>query len=167
MSALSLLCVLAAVTDGCGYSLGGHLPSHIKTVAVPVFANKTTEPGLEDVITRAVIDAFTTSSGLRVVDSQQADSIFEGEIVGYQLQPLAFNSAAAVQQYRVIVTLNLLFRDLRKNEILLREKGVQEKADFAAAGTVASTVATERGPAQQQAATDIARAIVNLAVERF
>ena len=87
--------------------------------------------------------------------------------LGYQLQPLAFNPAANVQQYRVVVTLNLLFRDLRKNAVLLAEKGVQEKADFAAAGNVAANVSTERGPAQQQAATDIARAIVNLAVERF
>ena len=161
------LCVLATIAGGCGYSVRGNLPAHIKTVAVPVFVNRTTVPGVEDVITRAVVDAFTTNSGLKVVDPQRADSILEGEIVGYQLQPLAFNPAAAVQQYRVIVTLNLLFRDLRTTEILLAEKGVQEKADFAATGSVAANVATEKGPAQQQAATDIARAIVNLAVTRF
>ena len=167
LAAVAFLFGLGGVAGGCGYSIRGNLPAHIKTVAVPVFVNKTTEPGLEDVITRAVVDAFTTNSGLKVVDPQRADSILEGEIVGYQLQPLAFTPGANVQQYRVVVTLNLLFRDLRKNEILLTEKGVQEKADFTATGSVAANVSTERGPAQQQAATDIARAIVNLAVTRF
>src|SRR2546430_17093729 len=129
LAAVALLFWLDGISGGCGYSIRGNLPAHIKTVAVPVFVNRTTEPGLEDVITRAVVDAFTTNSGLKVVDPQRADSILEGEIVGYQLQPLAFTPGANVQQYRVVVTLNLLFRDLRKNEILLAEKGVQRSEE--------------------------------------
>src|SRR2546427_11782628 len=123
--AIALLFGLGGAAGGCGYSIRGNLPAHIKTVAVPVFVNKTTEPGLEDIITRAVVDAFTTNSGLKVVDPKRADSILEGEIVGYQLQPLAFPPGANVQQYRVVVTLNLLFRDLRKNDILRTETGGQ------------------------------------------
>jgi outer membrane lipopolysaccharide assembly protein LptE/RlpB len=160
-----LLAGLAA--GGCGYAIRGNLPAHIKTVSVPVFVNKTTEPGVEDFITRAVVEAFTTNSGLRVVSPERADAILEGEIVGYQLQPLAYNQAANVQQYRLIVTLNLRFRDVREGKPLLEEKGVQEKADFQSASSVAANIAVERGPALQQAATDIGRAIVNLAVERF
>lgn len=152
---------------GCGYSLRGNLPSHIRTVAVPTFVNKTQEPAVEETITRAVAEAFTTNSGLKVVAPGNADSILEGEIVGFQVQPIALNPAANVQQFRVVVTLNLRFKDLRANEILLDEKGVQEKADFQAASDVAANVAAERGPALRQAATDIGRAVVDLAINRF
>ncbi len=155
-----------AVAGGCGYSLGGHLPEHIKTVAVPVFANRTTEPGVEDFITRAVVEAFTTSSGLKVVSPDKADSILEGEIVGYQLQPLAFNQSANVQEYRLVITLNLRFRDVREGKALLEEKGIQEKADFKVAGQASATISSEEA-ALRLAAVDIGRAIVNLAVDRF
>lgn len=42
---LGLLAVVLA--GGCGYSFRGNLPDHIKTVAVPVFTNKTAEPAVE------------------------------------------------------------------------------------------------------------------------
>ncbi len=157
--------LLCAVSGGCGYSLRSNLPEHIQTVAVPVLVNRTQEPAVEDLITRGIVEAFTTNGRLRVVGVGQADSVLEGEIVGYQLQPLSFDQRANVQEYRVVVTLNLRFKDVRKNEMLLEEKGVQEKADFrTAAGNV--TIARESA-AVRQAATDIGRAVVNLALERF
>ncbi len=163
-----LLGVIAAsaVAAGCGYSLGGRLPPHIKTVAVPLFANRTQEPAVEHFITRAVVDAFTTNGQLKVVGPESADSILEGEIVGYQLQPVSFNQAANVREYRLVVTLNLRFRDVRSNEPLLDEKGVQEKADFQTATEVSGSIAREEG-ALRQAARDIGRAIVFLALDRF
>lgn len=158
--------VACLLTAGCGYSVTSNLPPHIKTVAVPIFANRTQEPAVENLITRAVVEAFTTNSGLKVVNPEDASAILEGEIVGYQLQPLAFNQAANVREYRLVVTLNLRFRDVRTNTLLLDAKGVQEKADFRAASAVAVSIATEQF-ALRQAATDIGRAIVNLAVDRF
>ncbi|PYM08318.1 MAG: hypothetical protein DMD82_03065 [Candidatus Rokuibacteriota bacterium] len=158
--------VACLLTAGCGYSVTSNLPPHIRTVAVPIFANRTQEPAVENLISRAVVEAFTTNSGLRVANPEDADAILEGEIVGYQLQPLAFNQAANVREYRLVVTLNLRFKDVRTNELLLDEKGIQEKADFRAASDVAVSIASEQS-ALRQAATDIGRAIVNLAIDRF
>ena len=71
---------LAALVSGCGYTigLGGNLPSHIKTVAVPIFVNGTQQPAVENFITAAVVNAFVTSGRLKVVPVSQADSILEG-----------------------------------------------------------------------------------------
>jgi outer membrane lipopolysaccharide assembly protein LptE/RlpB len=162
--AIVLACALAG---GCGYSLtGSTLPAHIRTVAVPVFVNRTQEPGVENFITRAVAEAFTTSSGLKVVDPAGADAILEGEIVGYALQPLSYNQAANVREYRLVVTVNLRFKDATSGEMLLDEKGVQEKSDFSSAEDVSNSIARAE-TALRQAATDIGRAIVNLAITRF
>ena len=151
---------------GCGYSFRGNLPDHIKTVAVPVFVNRTQEPAVENAITRAVIDAFVTSGRLRVVRLEEADSVLEGEIVGYRIEALAFDPRANVREYRLWVTLNLRFRDVRKNLMLWRQEALEEKADFRVPGQVAVTINREEA-ALRQAALTIGRAIVNLAVNRF
>jgi outer membrane lipopolysaccharide assembly protein LptE/RlpB len=156
---------LALGLGGCGYSLQGNLPAHIKTVAVPMFKNRTAEPAIEAAITRAVINAFVTSGRLRVVPVEQADSILEGEIVGYQLDSIAFDRRLNVREYRLLLTMNIQFRDVRRGEMLWRQEGLQEKADFRVVG-VAATISQEEGAARQ-AATEIGRSVVNLAVDRF
>lgn len=161
-----VLAALWSVAGGCGYSFRGNLPGHIQTVAVPIFKNKTQEPAIENSITSAVISAFSNSGKLRVVPREQADSLLEGEIVGYQIQSLSFDSRINVREYRLLVTLNIEFRDLRQGTMLWRQEGVQERADFRVQGQVSETIGREEG-AVRQAAIDIGRRIVNLAVDRF
>lgn len=165
---IGVLALVAALllVGGCGYSLRGTLPEHIRTVAIPVFTNKTQEPAVENLLTRAVVDAFVTSGRLKVVRLEDADSILEGEIVSYQLKSLSFDRQANVQEYRLTVTLNLQFKDVKKNVVLWRQEGVQEKADFRVQGQVSATISSEES-ALRTAAVDIGRAIVNLTVERF
>lgn len=151
---------------GCGYSLRGGLPGHIQTVAVPIFVNKTQEPAVEDLLTRAVVDAFVTSGRLKVVRREEADSILEGEIVGYRVDSLSFDPRANVREYRLTVTLNLQFRDVKQNAMLWRQEGLQEKADFRVPGQVSATLSREES-ALRAAAADIGRAIVTLAADRF
>ena len=164
--AAALVLGLALLEGGCGYSLRGTLPSHLHTVAVPVFRNLTSVPAVENFLTNAVVNAFATNGRLRVVAPAQADAILEGDVTGYSLQSIAFDAAANVRQYRLTVTLNLRFRDVRRNEMLFQRTGFSDRADFAVPGTVAETiVATEA--ALQQAATDIARSVVSFAIEPF
>lgn len=157
---------LALALGGCGYSLRGNLPDDIKTVAVPVFRNRTGEPAVENLITRAVIEAFSTNGRLRVVAAEAADAILEGDVVGYQLESIAFDPHANVRQYRLLVTLNVRFRDVRRNTVLFRRDGFQEKADFRVLGAVSETISREE-TALRAAAVDIARTVVSLAIERF
>ncbi len=160
------LALLLAALSGCGYSLRGNLPDHVKTVAVPVFANKTSEPAVESLLTQAVVQAFSTNGRLRVVKPEEADAILEGEVVGYEIQALAFDPGAAIRQYRLVVTMNLRFRDVRRNALLFEQARFQEKADFRVVGVVSQTISREES-ALQAAAVDIARSIVSLAVDRF
>ncbi len=164
--AATLALGLALIEGGCGYSLRGTLPPHLRTVAVPVFRNLTSVPAVENFLTNAVVNAFATNGRLRVVAAAQADAILEGDVTGYSLQSIAFDAAANVQQYRLTVTLNLRFRDVRRNEMLFQRTGYSDRADFAVPGTVAQTiVATET--ALQLAARDIARSVVSFAIEPF
>jgi outer membrane lipopolysaccharide assembly protein LptE/RlpB len=162
---LAAMLVLAA-TGGCGYSLQGNLPDHLKTVSVPVFKNRTTESGAETTITAAVINAFTSNGRLKVVSLDNADSVLDGEVTGYQVQSLTYDSRLNLRSYRLTVTMNVRFRDLRRTELLWQENGLVENVSFDVAGQVSDTISREEG-AVKQAALEIGRKIVNRAVDRF
>jgi outer membrane lipopolysaccharide assembly protein LptE/RlpB len=160
------LAVAALSVGACGYSFRGTLPRHIRTVAVPIFANRTQEPGVESIITRAVVQAFATNGRLKVVRAADADAILEGEVISYGVGAVAFDQTLNVQQYRLLVTLNLRMRDVRRNTVLFQQAGVAEQADFRVVGPVSATIAQEE-TALTQAAGEIARSIVSLALDRF
>ena len=163
---LALVLLAAGLTGGCGYTVGGTLPSHIQTVAVPIFRNSTREPAVESQITRAVVEAFSTNGRLRVVNSSQADAILDGEITGYSIASIAFDKDANVRLYRLVVTVNLRLRDIRRNAVLFEQNQVQEQADFRVQDQVSQTISREE-TALTAAATNIGRAIVALTVTRF
>jgi outer membrane lipopolysaccharide assembly protein LptE/RlpB len=161
-----LLLLLAVLLGGCGYTVHGTLPSHINTVAVPIFRNRTPEPAIESLITRAVVEAFSTNGRLKVVGSGQADAILDGEITNYNVSSIAFDRDANVRQYRLLVTVNLRMRDVRRNTVLFQQSGVSEQADFRVQNAVSQTISREE-TALRAAAVDIGRAIVSLAITRF
>ena len=161
-----LLLLLALPIGGCGYTVRGTLPAHINTVSVPIFRNRTSEPAIESLITRAVVEAFSTNGRLRVVGSGQADAVLEGEITNYVVGSIAFDRDANVRLYRLAVTVNLRLRDRRRNTLLFRQDGVREQADFRVQNAVAQTISREE-TALRTAATDIGRAIVSLTLTRF
>jgi outer membrane lipopolysaccharide assembly protein LptE/RlpB len=166
-AAIGLLLVLATcLSAGCGYSFRGNLPGHIKTVAVPMFKNRTEAAGLENTITSAVVSAFSSGGRLRVVPAEEADSILEGEIVGYQLDGAGFDRNANVQAYHLRVVLNVAFRDVRQNKLLWQEKSLTQTSDFQVQGQVSDTLAQGSGAASQ-AAADIGRKIASAAVDLF
>jgi hypothetical protein len=160
------LVLTAVLLAGCGYGTRGSLPDHIKTVAVPVFKNRSLEPGVESAITSGVVNAFSNGGRVRVVSIDQADAILEGEVVGYSLEGLAFDRNANVRAYRLRLVLNVEFRDVRRNALLWRQEGLEETSDFQVEGQVSDTVARGQG-AVLQAAAEIGRKVVTLVVDRF
>ena len=163
---LAILLGIVALAAGCGYTVRGHLPADVRTIAIPVLANRTTKPAVETDMTRALADAFATDGRLRVVSRDQADSVLEGEVTGYELISIAFDPRANVRLYRLVVTMNVRLRDVRRNTLLFEQYGFSEKADFRVLGAVSETIAREE-IALRAATVDIARAVVALAIERF
>jgi outer membrane lipopolysaccharide assembly protein LptE/RlpB len=166
MTRRALVVLAAALLGGCGYTVGGTLPSHVNTVAVPVFRNLTSEPAIEGFITRAVVEAFSTNGRLKVAGREQADALLDGEIASYSVYSIAFDRQANVQQYRLALTVNLTMHDLRRKTVLFRQANVREQADFRVERAVSQTISREE-TALRVAAVDIGRSIVNLAITRF
>src|SRR5438552_3504244 len=90
----------------------------------------------------------------------------DGKVVGYSVQSIAFDNQANVRQYRLVVTMNLRLRDVKKSSILFEEQSLREKADFQVLGAVSQTISGEEA-AVRTAASEIARSIVSLTIDRF
>jgi len=165
--AVTLLAVVGAVgLSACGYTVRGTLPSRIKTISVPIFANRTQQPGVEGFITRAIVEAFSTNGRLRLAPSDKADVILEGEIMQYSVAAIAFDQSANISVYRLVVSLNLKLRDVREKKLLFAEDNVREQADFRVKGAVSATISREQD-ALSAAAVEIGRSVVSLTVQRF
>lgn len=115
------------IRSNCGYYSfsGSSLPAHIRTIAIPVFDNKTTEFGVREDITDALIQKFTQDNTLKVVDGRSADSIIEGTIVNIREQAGAYNVNEQVKEIRVYVTFQAKFEDLKKNKVIWEEQITQ------------------------------------------
>jgi outer membrane lipopolysaccharide assembly protein LptE/RlpB len=161
-----LLLPLAALLSGCGYTVRGTLPAHIQSISVPIFRNRTQEPAVETLITRAVVEGFSTNGRLRVVSSGQADAVLDGEVIGYTVGSIAFDKDSNVRVYRLVVTVNIRLRDVKQNAVLFQQNDVREQADFRVQDAVSQTISREE-TALRAAATEIGRAIVSLTITRF
>ena len=84
---LAALAMVLAVA-GCGYGLRGTLPADIRTVAVPIFTNRTPQPAIEAVVTRAMAknpaDRWQTASDFARALGSAEDQIRLGVISGSQ-----------------------------------------------------------------------------------
>jgi outer membrane lipopolysaccharide assembly protein LptE/RlpB len=101
---------------GCGYTTSpALLPAHLKTVAVPIFENGTTEYTLEQDITDAIVQRFVRDNHLKVVDEKSATSVVRGKVTQYKNAIFGFSNSATAQEYRVTIGVQVTFKDLVKN----------------------------------------------------
>jgi hypothetical protein len=105
----------------CGYSAGNLLPNHIKRLYIPTFGNETTRYGIEQDLTTAVTEAFTTDNRLSVVSEGEADAMLRGVIVKYEKGALTFDRAQTVNEFKIEITVSVEFEDLREAKVLWKE----------------------------------------------
>jgi len=79
-----LMAAMALAATGCQFtSRVRTLPEEIQTVYVPMFLNNTSQPGLEELATRATVEAFLADGRLDVASLKEADVVVQGLILEY------------------------------------------------------------------------------------
>lgn len=127
-TALLLMCIFV---PGCGYTAGSLLPSHIDTIYIETFKNKTNEPNIEIVITNAIKDRFAWDGALKIDNKKDnADSMLQGEIVKYEKNPVAWGKNDEVEEYRLVLTVNLVYTDLVKNKVMWQEENFKVDSEY-------------------------------------
>ena len=132
-----LILLVLGVAAGCWhYSTSGSLlPSHIKTVAVPLLGNETTwEYGIKEKLTDAIIDAFTGDNTLRVESERNADSILRASIISIKEVPFTYDQEEQVQEYKMQIYLRIQFEDVRKKKVIWEEGAMEGWGTYATEG---------------------------------
>ncbi len=142
--ALVLAGAVAFLAGSCAYTTStALLPPHLKTVAVPVFENATSEYTLQQDITDAVLARFVQDNHLRVVDERSADCVVRGKIVAYKNAVFGFSTDNRSQEYRVTITVSVVFKDQVKNRELWRDDNMVKTANYYVTDVPGQTAKTE------------------------
>ena len=157
---------LAVALNGCtGYQLGTSLPPGIRSVAVPVFANKTNKSDLPIQATNATIQELQRDGTLRLAPADQADTILDVTATGYQLAPIRYanDRRTTASEYRMTLTTHVVFRNRTTGAVLLQATVVSDATTFPMTGDLTSA---ERS-ALPLASQDLARKIVERMLETW
>ncbi|OGC10098.1 hypothetical protein A2V82_10355 [candidate division KSB1 bacterium RBG_16_48_16] len=110
----------------CGfYSFSGSVAPHLKTVAIPLFENRTVEFGIAEELTDAVIDEFSRDNTLKISDRALADMLIDGAIVRVDDRAGAFDQSERVQDMKLYLTVSVTCTDQVKREKLWEERITQ------------------------------------------
>lgn len=153
--------VLAFLVGGCaGYHVGPATPahlSHIKTIAVPTFANTTLTPRIEALVTGTVIKQMQQDGTFRIVTEDKADAVLKGEIVAVGRSParsVRGNVLATTEfNLNLAVRYSLVDRDGKP----LASAGASGSTSF----FVGSDVSTDERQALPLAAEELAKQLVS------
>ncbi len=122
--------LLLAAAAGCGYTVRSALPSHLKTLAIPVFGNNTVEFGLADDITQSLVNGFLSDGRLRIVQERDANAVLRGTVAAYKNQVFGYTSTERATQYEIVLTVQVTFRDLVKNRDLWKEDALTVRTTY-------------------------------------
>lgn len=120
-----ILCNLVLLACGVYSFSGSGLPSHIKTVAVPLFGNQTAEYGIKEKLTDEIIDRLVADGRIKVASKEDADSLIRGVVVDYKRQAYTFDKSENVQEYIVRIYVDVSYEDVKKRKVIWREERME------------------------------------------
>ena len=122
---LGVVAFLLVSLWGCGYRPLGAAPpdSQVRpTLAVPLFANRSTEVGLEATFATALINAFAQTKAVRVVPGDRdADLVLEGKVRSLDNTSVAFDSVTKSSVRRVTLRVELILRQKKGDKVLWKD----------------------------------------------
>lgn len=149
---LYLVLFAVLVLGACGYHFQGDrtfLDPEIRSVAIPIFANRTAQTGMENEITRALVDKFTSTRRLSVASQSTADALLTGTVKSFYTASVTVTSATQVSTgYRATVVLEIVFQRKGDGKVLWKEE-VREWRNYAVVADLAVTESNKREAIRQ------------------
>jgi hypothetical protein len=121
---LALILLLALA--GCGYRPMGmeqhHTTAPAPSLAIPLFANRSTEIGMESVMANAMIQAFSQTKAVRLTTKpENAELVLEGKVAFVENSSVAFNDILRSTVRRVTIKVDLNLKRQSSGKILWKD----------------------------------------------
>ncbi len=103
-----------------GYSTAPNYDTSIKYIRVPIFENKTYRLGLENDLTKAIVEAIEKNTPYKVVQHGPADAELTGVIIQAVKSELLVNPLNEARQLQFDLVVEVTYKNLHTGEILSR-----------------------------------------------
>jgi outer membrane lipopolysaccharide assembly protein LptE/RlpB len=165
-----LLVLLCAFNAACGYHTAGHtnlLPSELRVLAVPAFVNQTQTYKIEQTLTAAVVQEFTTRTSYQVISNPgSADATLRGTVLSASTTPLTYDSRTGrASTVLVVVGMNVVLTDA-KGRVLYQNPSYVFREQYQVSQEL-STFFEEDSPAFKRLSGEFARTLVSNILEAF
>lgn len=107
------------------YSFRGTLPPHIRTIAIPLFNDRTAEFNIQQIVTDKIRLSFIKENLLKLVEEDNAQSVLYGTILAVKDSPLVYeesSSGEAVKEYRVTLQVEIEWFDKVYNKPFFKKQ---------------------------------------------
>lgn len=156
-----LVCLVAVLIGGCGTRNSRSIPTNVNDVHVPPIENKTSETGLENLMTDQVTQQLLANGQVDLVSRKEANLIVNGVLTNYKRIPLAYNDQDIVQQYKVRLEMKLTMIDPESGRILRQFEGIFRETRYS---DINPPIETELD-AKERVVRKLARDVVTTVVE--
>ncbi|MDT8421136.1 MAG: LptE family protein [Desulfuromonadales bacterium] len=116
------LAFLLLLCCGCGYQVPGQgeaLPGGVKVIYLPLFANETTRPRLENALTDAIAEALGRLPNVRIsADKEKADAVIEGRVLSYAVSAIAYDQTDKIREYQSRLRTEIKLRRVEDGRML-------------------------------------------------
>ncbi len=142
---IGLLLISCFLASACGYKFtgGGEPPGGIKSINIVTFQNRTSEVGIENSFTSALVDQFITNSDVMVTSRAAADAVMEGSIVAIRSGSIARKGPQTSLESRVYMTVDLKLT-AKDGKVLWFSRGISEKEEYDVDDDKAQTESNKR-----------------------
>ena len=166
----SLFLIPALLLTGCGYHTAGsasHLPTNVRTIAVPVFDTRAQQFHTEFAFTQAVVRELNSRTQYRVLNQDSdADATLHGTVLSEVASPLTYDSSSG-QTSSYLITINArVILTARDGHVLYRNDSLLFREQYQSTQDVNGFI-QEDGPAVQRLARDFAQTVVANILESF
>ena len=138
LNSLTALLLLAGTLTACGVRYGfseGAFPSHIRTMAVLPFDNRTPAPELQNELFDSMREQLQRRLGVKDAPQDRADALVRGTIVTYDADvPVAFSAdpnKAVSARRRLQITVDVEIVDQTTGKVLWQRKGLRAEGEYA------------------------------------
>ena len=163
----SLLAValLLVTLSGCGYAAKEVYPTEVRSVAVPIFENRTFYQGVEFDLTEALIKEIEVRTPYKVIKQGAADTTLIGSIHMIDLNSLSRRSKGGgmPQEVEFRMLIDFEWKNLRTGKILRQRSNFESVGRFVPVRPMGQTLSL----GQHQACQNMAKAITSVMRDDF
>lgn len=147
----------------CSYSFSGaSVPSHLKTIAIPIFSDKSGsgEFDLNQKLTKQLIQKFIDDNTLLVSDRLNSNALLEGTVTALSDAPTVVSGGEKITTRRITISVRIIYKDLVKKQQIF-DRNFSNYGDYTVGGDITSVRKQAIDTAIEKIAEDILLGVVS------